>query len=148
MADLKLGLAANGRAFGIPRDAVSETFAILAIRGAGKTTTAVVMAEEMCKAGRSSIVPYRYGEPQEARHGRRQTEADARADTFRRQIENRGGSLAIKNEGMHWIIKGRNGFRAEWWPLTAKCVVNQQWSRGIHVHDTVQLAHYVLGRLS
>ena len=100
------------------------------------------------KAGRSSIVPYRYGEPASARHDRRQAEADARADTLRRQVENRGGTLAIKNEGMHWIVRGRNGFRAEWWPLTAKCVLNQNWRRGIHVHDTVQLAKIVLPALS
>src|SRR4051812_25746473 len=31
----------------IPNDAITQTFGILAVRGAGKTTTAVVMAEEM-----------------------------------------------------------------------------------------------------
>lgn len=34
----------------IPPDAVTQTFGILAVRGAGKTNTAVVMAEEMYKA--------------------------------------------------------------------------------------------------
>jgi len=51
MADLKLGLAQNGKPFGIPRDAVIETFAVMGVRGAGKTTAAAVLAEEMCKAG-------------------------------------------------------------------------------------------------
>jgi Helicase HerA, central domain len=36
---------------GLPLDAVTETFAILAVRGAGKYNAAVVMAEEMYRAG-------------------------------------------------------------------------------------------------
>lgn len=35
---------------GLPLDAVTETFGILAVRGAGKSNTAAVMAEEMFKA--------------------------------------------------------------------------------------------------
>ncbi len=35
----------------LPLDAVTETFAILAVRGAGKSNAGVVMAEEMYKAG-------------------------------------------------------------------------------------------------
>ena len=46
---LDIGLNRAGRAFELPRDAVVQTFAILAIRGAGKTVTATVMAEEMCR---------------------------------------------------------------------------------------------------
>ncbi|HET7910019.1 MAG TPA: DUF87 domain-containing protein [Nitrospira sp.] len=34
----------------IPRDAVSRTFGVLAVRGAGKSNTAAVMAEEMFAA--------------------------------------------------------------------------------------------------
>lgn len=47
---LELGLTASGKPFGLPHDAVTQTFAILAMRGAGKTVTASVFAEEMCKA--------------------------------------------------------------------------------------------------
>lgn len=36
--------------FKLPLDSAGQTFAILGIRGAGKSTTAAVMAEEMCKA--------------------------------------------------------------------------------------------------
>lgn len=46
---LQLGQTASGKPFTLPLDAVAQTFGILAIRGAGKTSTAVVMAEEMCK---------------------------------------------------------------------------------------------------
>ena len=53
---LNLGQAiAPTRAFTIPIDAVTRTFAILGIRGAGKSTTAKVMAEEFCEAGQPWI---------------------------------------------------------------------------------------------
>lgn len=51
MNPLYLGQTASGQLFSLPLDAVTQTFAILAIRGAGKTTTAAVMAEEMYKRG-------------------------------------------------------------------------------------------------
>lgn len=50
----KLRIAEN---LALPLDAVTATFAILAIRGAGKTHTASVFAEEMLKAGQP-IVAY------------------------------------------------------------------------------------------
>lgn len=40
-----------GTGLKLPLDAVTETFAILAMRGAGKSNTAVVMAEEFYAAG-------------------------------------------------------------------------------------------------
>jgi hypothetical protein len=46
----------TGKQFTIPDDAVTQTFAILAIKGAGKTSTAVVMAEEMNGAGHQVVV--------------------------------------------------------------------------------------------
>lgn len=51
MNPLHLGHTASGQIFFLPLEAVTQTFAILAIRGAGKTTTAAVMAEEMYKRG-------------------------------------------------------------------------------------------------
>lgn len=46
MTDLRIA-----KGFALPADAVTETFAILAKRGAGKTYTTLVMAEEMVRAG-------------------------------------------------------------------------------------------------
>ena len=40
----------------LPLQAVTETFAILAIKGRGKSNTAAVLAEEMLKAGQQIIV--------------------------------------------------------------------------------------------
>jgi hypothetical protein len=42
---------ANGKPFTLPLDVVARTQAIVAIRGAGKTVAATVLAEEMCEAG-------------------------------------------------------------------------------------------------
>lgn len=53
MTDLQL---AAGGTFPLPLEAVTETFAILAKRGSGKTSTAVVLAEEMLGAGQHVIV--------------------------------------------------------------------------------------------
>jgi uncharacterized protein len=44
------------RELSLPAEAVSETFAILAKRGAGKTYTAAVMVEELLKAGLQVVV--------------------------------------------------------------------------------------------
>lgn len=42
--------------FDLPLQAVTETFAILAKRGSGKTSTAVVLTEELLGAGQQVIV--------------------------------------------------------------------------------------------
>jgi hypothetical protein len=47
---LKIGTQRNGSRFELPHAALVQTFAILAIRGAGKTCAATVIAEEMYKA--------------------------------------------------------------------------------------------------
>jgi DNA helicase HerA-like ATPase len=48
---LTIGQAATGQAFNLPPEAVTETFALLAKRGVGKSYLASVMVEEMLKAG-------------------------------------------------------------------------------------------------
>lgn len=45
-----------GEGLDLPPEAVTETFAILSKRGMGKTTTAVVMAEEMLAAGHQVVI--------------------------------------------------------------------------------------------
>ena len=44
------------KGFTLPPQAVTQTFAIMASRGAGKTTTSGVMVEEMVKAGLPTCV--------------------------------------------------------------------------------------------
>ena len=50
MSVLKIGTKADGKPFTLPLDAAVQTFAIMGIRGSGKTSTACVLAEEMCRA--------------------------------------------------------------------------------------------------
>lgn len=45
-----------GAGFALPLEAVTETFAILAKRGAGKTNTAVVVVEELLAHGQQAMV--------------------------------------------------------------------------------------------
>lgn len=52
---MKLGTKMGDGAFNLPLDAVTQTFAILAKRGTGKTYTASVMAEEMLRAGQQVV---------------------------------------------------------------------------------------------
>lgn len=54
-AGLDLGTAVDGRRYVMPIDAATSTFGILAKKGAGKSNTAVVMAEEMWAAGVSFV---------------------------------------------------------------------------------------------
>jgi uncharacterized protein len=51
MADLRLS-----NDFALPAEAVTETFAILAKRGVGKTYTASVLVEELLKAALRTVV--------------------------------------------------------------------------------------------
>lgn len=49
-----------------------------------------------------------------------------------------GLTLDVMNGGQHWKIR-KEGFVAEWWPSSAKLVVNKHWQNGIHVHDYKQV---------
>lgn len=49
--ELQVGKVVGGKQFSLPLDFVTRTLAIVAIRGAGKTVAATVLAEEMAEAG-------------------------------------------------------------------------------------------------
>ena len=62
------------------------------------------------------------------------------ADTLYDHLKDMGWELRVTNHGSHYIMtKGKN--TAEWWPRTAKLVINKKWKGGIHCHDI----HQVLG---
>ncbi len=48
-----------------------------------------------------------------------------------------GYTFKVMNQS-HWILT-RKTKRCEWWPGTAKLVINQQFDRGIHAHDWLQV---------
>ncbi|MGD8453986.1 MAG: hypothetical protein PVJ57_19400 [Phycisphaerae bacterium] len=54
-AKLNIGRTGAGRRFELPTDLVTRTQAILAIKGAGKTYTAIVQMEEMLAAGQQCV---------------------------------------------------------------------------------------------
>lgn len=58
-----------------------------------------------------------------------------------------GIELEIKNDGHHWIFRTSRGV-AEWWPSSAKLVLNKRWRNGIHVHDWEAVMGVVLARLA
>jgi hypothetical protein len=45
--------------------------------------------------------------------------------------EMQGLSLRVLNDGHHWVFQ-KPGFMAEWWPSSAKLVVNRDYGRDIH----------------
>lgn len=79
------------------------------------------------------------GEGWRERHSRR---LSFNLEKFQGEAEgwakNRGISLKITNGGHHWHFQ-RSGKIVEWWPSSAKCVVQKKWRNGIHVHDWGQL---------
>lgn len=95
--------------------------------------------------GRSRIVPFHKGEKPMERHGRR-----LRTNlSYRKEVEGwarrNGYALQIKNEGHHWLFE-RDGFVAEWWPSSAKLVLNRDYPHGLHVHDWRQAASVLAQR--
>jgi hypothetical protein len=94
------------------------------------------------KAGRSSLVPFRKGESGAKRHARRHALNLQRESEVRRGCQSLGLTLQIKNDGHHWCFS-RGAFLAEWWPSSAKLVINKQWENGIHCHDHQQVLREV-----
>jgi hypothetical protein len=93
--------------------------------------------------GRSKVVPYIEGELPADRHVRR-LEA-AMHHRWQTRLENwctgNGCTLIISNHGQHWRITGN--LNAEWWPSSAKLVMERRYDRGIHCHDVAQLLKFL-----
>ena len=93
--------------------------------------------------GRSSVVPYVEGEDPMLRHERRRKSNLAYADILSKWCKENGWDMAIKSEGHHWIFnKGK--MHAEWWPSSAKLVMNMQYNAGYHCHDYLQVEKTLL----
>ena len=92
--------------------------------------------------GRSAVVPFQGGEGWKSRHGRRlTTNLDYESDV-RDWCDQHGVELSITNGGHHWTFT-RGNLRVEWWPSSAKLVMDKQWRRGVHVHDWTQVAKII-----
>jgi len=73
-----------------------------------------------------------------ARHDRRKETNAQHFEEVQLWCEHNGWSVEVKNHGHHWIFH-KEGTLAEWWPSSAKCVLNKHWRKGIHVHDWRQM---------
>jgi hypothetical protein len=90
------------------------------------------------KVGSSRIAGYQSGEPDKKRHQRRLAVNLAARDTLATWCHNRRIAMLVNNEGHHWIFR-RAAAQVEWWPSSAKLVVNQDWRNGWHCHDWQQV---------
>jgi len=90
----------------------------------------------------AEICKYKIGEPASDRHNRRLETNKEHADKLKNYCRSNGFSLDIKNDGQHWQIK-QGSITIDWWPSTAKMVINQQYDEGIHVHDISQVKAYL-----
>lgn len=82
-------------------------------------------------------------DPQESsdqRHDRRlDTALRPKSVAILRQWAGRQGlTLKVCNQGQHWVIRGKH-IAADWWPRSAKLVINSRWEDGIHAHDVGQV---------
>lgn len=64
-------------------------------------------------------------------------------ESLRSFCDTAGGlSLAICNNGHHWnfvSVSPYAMFVVEWWPSSAKLVIQRKYNAGIHTHDAVQV---------
>lgn len=93
---------------------------------------------DVSKVGRSDVVPYRPGEQPAKRHARRLYTNLKFQAKVRAWAKSHGIELKISNKGHHWRFILRDNV-AEWWPSSAKLVINKAYAAGIHVHDYKQL---------
>lgn len=92
--------------------------------------------------GRSEIVPLRPKESSSGRHARRLYTNLRQQGPIRAWAKQFGIDLKISNEGHHWrFILGTEV--AEWWPSSAKLVINRDYAAGIHAHDYEQVMEYL-----
>jgi hypothetical protein len=92
--------------------------------------------------GHSKLAPFAYTHSQRSDIRMRAAVRDGRL--LRQWVESVGGTLDIKNDGHHWIVK-LDARCFEWWPSSAKLVIDKMWQRGIHAHDIEQVMKVVGG---
>ncbi len=90
------------------------------------------------RMGRSEISPYLEHEGAKQRHTRRLKANLSYKDSLSAWCNENGWQFEIKNDEKHWIFRKADKM-VEWWPSTAKCILNKQWERGYHCHDYLQV---------
>lgn len=72
------------------------------------------------------------------RRERRMDRNLARERTARQWADKQGFEFAIHNDGHHWVLK-KPGLFVEWWPSSAKLVLNRDYVHDFHIHDWQQV---------
>lgn len=65
------------------------------------------------------------------RRERRMERTSGLESEVRAWAERHGCSLRVSNDGHHWLFQ-TPGFMAEWWPSSARLVVNRDYASHIH----------------
>lgn len=87
-------------------------------------------------------MPYDPHEETEKRHARRAQAAHNHLPILKQYCEVQGWRIRVLNDGnLIEIMAGPH--RYEWWPGTAKVIVNKKYERGIHCHDYQQLIRII-----
>lgn len=90
------------------------------------------------KVGNSDLVPFKPDETPKERHERRKNAAADAQESIAKWCEEHTVEMIVSNDGHHWrFLKEKN--TVEWWPSSAKMVVNKRWKDGLHVHDFKQV---------
>ncbi len=78
------------------------------------------------------------GESAKDRHYRRLQTNKEHQDKFKAWAEaDKNIEYRILNNGEHWQVKTA-GKQFDWWPRSAKLIIDCQWKKGIHCHDYTQ----------
>lgn len=94
--------------------------------------------KDKLKFGSSKEVPHIDGEAAMVRHDRRKDAFTNCRGQFEKFCVHQGFKLKIHNDDHHWQISHGKTL-IEFWPSSAKLIINKQWKSGIHVHDYKQL---------
>lgn len=98
-------------------------------------------AKATAKAG---LCPYSPAESSAQRHDRRFVVANSTKSLviLSNWAWRNGYVFEVKNDGEHFIVRtpaGDHPHFAQWWPRSAKLVIDCDWRHGIHCHDAGQL---------
>jgi len=87
--------------------------------------------------GVSEFKPVR-SEGYKSRHTRRLINANRQHDQLKEWCDVMGVAFRTANNELHWMLR-YEGHGAEWWPSTAKLVIDKQFKQGIHAHTVHQV---------
>ncbi len=77
------------------------------------------------------LAPDEYMRRRRARRMDRTAQLEAQVQEWARR---HGCTLRVLNDGHHWLFQ-KTGFIAEWWPSSAKLVLNRIYERNFHVPE-------------